>query len=236
MKHLHLRINKDLESDGGTPPVVFGTISGFDAISGRKRRDVTPRREAIPISGNPADARPVELAPGQYLVEVTMPSGEIISNQIDMTPDEDASLVLQAEESPHEWLSWQHLMGNVATNPPIRELSYVGRAKSAKTTARRGVRAKAAAASPSTALPTRLYWLPTPIPILAGAAGNDTWTVLNELAVADSIVPEVLNVGPLREIPSYDSDAQRAVYRVVHGAGTTGAALALQSTLQRDFI
>ena len=112
---LNLRVDKYLDSDGGPPPTVFATIYAVDPESGKKRRDVSVRREQVPISHNAHDLKSVSLAPGHYVVEVTMPSGDVLSDRIDVPSTPDVSLVLKAEDSPHEWLGWQHLVGNVSS-------------------------------------------------------------------------------------------------------------------------
>jgi hypothetical protein len=112
---LNLRVDKYLDSDGGPPPTVFATIYAVDPESGKKRRDVSVRREQVPISHNAHELKSVSLAPGHYVVEVTMPSGDVLSDRVDVPSAPDVSLVLKAEDSPHEWLGWQHLVGNVSS-------------------------------------------------------------------------------------------------------------------------
>jgi hypothetical protein len=277
VKQLHLRIDKEIESDGGAPPTVFATIRALDPTSGRRRQEATPLREPIPISIDPTAVRSVPLAPGHYLVEVAMPSGEVLSDQITMTADRDANLVLQAEASPHEWLSWQHLMGNVGTKPPglapsLRpaKKAAVPKAppprKSARGTGsgrpsrgakasfsgapRRSARVAApraadiaaaapapAAAAPGTGLPPSIHWIAAPGAGLVAQAGVDPWATLDELARAEPASAERLSgAQPPRAIPVYTRDADRAVYRLVHGAGGASGATALGSTLPRDFI
>jgi hypothetical protein len=71
---------------------------------------------------------------------------------------------------------------------------------------------------------------------LGGQAGTDAWTTLAGLAAAPIASLEALNSGlPARSIPLYTQDDERAVFRVVHGAGG-GSATALNSALPRDFI
>jgi len=112
---LNLRVDKYLDSDGGPPPTVFATIYAVDPESGTKRRDVSVRREPVPISRSPHEVKAVQLTPGYYVVEVTMPSGDVLSDRVNVPATPDVSLVLQAEDSPNEWLGWQHLVGNVSS-------------------------------------------------------------------------------------------------------------------------
>jgi hypothetical protein len=121
MSTLTLRIDKYVDSVSGTAPSVFATIYAINPKSGRKDQTFTARRELVPISNRPADTRSVELAAGHYVVEVSLPSGELLTDQVEVKANAKADLVLAAEDSPREWLSWQHLVGNVATQVPPKQ-------------------------------------------------------------------------------------------------------------------
>lgn len=121
MSNLRLRIDKYLEGDESRPPKVFAKIYPLSE-SGAKRTSSTSAKQAmIPISHLPAHATSIDLEPGRYYVEAVLPSGEILSDDVEVRkPIED--LVLSADDSPHEWLGWQHLVGNVQTTgyvPPM---------------------------------------------------------------------------------------------------------------------
>jgi hypothetical protein len=61
------------------------------------------------------DFHHVSLQPGRYLVEAVLPSKEIVSQEIELTPEQsEVTLRLEASSSGHEWLAWQTLSGNVA--------------------------------------------------------------------------------------------------------------------------
>ena len=56
----------------------------------------------------------VAVDPGRWLVEATLPSGELISEEVAVANGQDVPVTLYAaERSPHEWLGWQHLVGNI---------------------------------------------------------------------------------------------------------------------------
>lgn len=56
----------------------------------------------------------VVVDPGRWLVEATLPSGEVISEEVAVANGQDVPVTLYAaERSPHEWLGWQHLVGNI---------------------------------------------------------------------------------------------------------------------------
>lgn len=118
MSNLRLRIDKYLEGDQSRPPKVFAKIYPLNE-SGAKRTSSTSAVQAmIPISHLPGHATTIDLAPGRYYVEAVLPSGEILSDDVELNePTQD--LVLSADDSPHEWLSWQHLVGNVQTTPAV---------------------------------------------------------------------------------------------------------------------
>lgn len=113
MSILRVRVNKYLQSEGGPPPTVFARITKMD----ERGRSVPSslRHEPVPISTQDGHSRAISLSTGAYLVEVRMPTGELLADSVQLSEGSDAELVLMAESSPHEWLSWQHLAGNVAT-------------------------------------------------------------------------------------------------------------------------
>lgn len=124
MSNLRLRIDKYLEGDESRPPKVFAKIYPLSE-SGAKRTSSTSAKQAmIPISHLPAHATSIDLEPGRYYVEAVLPSGEILSDDVEVSkPVEE--LVLSADDSPHEWLSWQHLVGNVQTTGYVSPMEPV---------------------------------------------------------------------------------------------------------------
>jgi hypothetical protein len=56
----------------------------------------------------------VPVAPGRWLVEATLPSGEIVAEEVMVPNNKSVPVTLCSyERSPNPWLSWQHLLGNV---------------------------------------------------------------------------------------------------------------------------
>ncbi len=118
MSNLRLRIDKYLEGDESRPPKVFAKIYSLGSSGAQRQSKSTATQAMIPISHLPAHAASVDLAPGRYYVEAVLPSGEILADDVVLSgPTEE--LVLRADDSPREWLSWQHLVGNVPTSAPI---------------------------------------------------------------------------------------------------------------------
>lgn len=115
MSTLRLRVDKYVDSDGGPPPQVFARIRDLDETRRGTSGFVIDRM--IPISGQSNDAAAITLSPGHYFVEVRLPSGEVLSDDVRVPADGEGELVLKTEDSPHEWLGWQHLMGNISSQP-----------------------------------------------------------------------------------------------------------------------
>jgi|GEM_PF-1442090 len=112
MSVLRVRVNKHLQTEDGPPPTVFARITKLDDRG--RSVPASLRHEPVPMSTQ-GQGSAITLSAGAYLVEVRMPTGELLADSVRVTEGADAELVLMAESSPHEWLSWQHLAGNVAT-------------------------------------------------------------------------------------------------------------------------
>ncbi|MGR9556491.1 hypothetical protein ACU8MG_25465 (plasmid) [Rhizobium leguminosarum] len=75
-------------------------------------------------ANNHGNANSVDVAPGRWLVEATLPSGEIITTEVAVEKDEDLSVPLHSlEHSPHEWLGMQYLVGNIEGEQTLQRLS-----------------------------------------------------------------------------------------------------------------
>jgi hypothetical protein len=112
MTSLSIRIEKDLPvaSEAGAVAVLHRVADEAGvAIRGGKRL-----KASIPASLDPKDVKRIDVDPGQWWVEATLPSGEVIAEEVTVGRDEEAALTLRpSERSPHEWLGWQHLVGNI---------------------------------------------------------------------------------------------------------------------------
>jgi hypothetical protein len=128
----------------------------------QKRLDIATSRGAVATlrqitdeSGKPSGPRPpldvvipandlgagqtVAVSPGLWVVEATLPSGELITTQVDVAPDEDVPVVLRASErSPREWLGWQYLLGNIESEATLELLQQRAR-KMAERAARKAL-------------------------------------------------------------------------------------------------
>lgn len=195
MSELRLRIDKYLTGQTNRPPKVYVRIYALGE-GARRVAGSTARRELVPISDEKKHAAVLSVDPGHYYVEAVLPSGEILAEDVLVEAGSTHELVLHADNSPHEWLSWQHLAGNVPAQQVVKrrqaraaqsnlESFSVKKAGGAGSGVRRGgvaglrrggargrARAEASAASLTGAvsevkLAGPIMWLPTPNPLLA---------------------------------------------------------------------
>lgn len=105
MSELKIRIDNYVEADGEPAPRVYARIQRLDA----RGRSVpqTLQHELVPLSNRPEDARGIELSPGDYNVEVRLPSGELLTDAVRLS-ESGHDLVLAATTPAREWLGWQH--------------------------------------------------------------------------------------------------------------------------------
>jgi hypothetical protein len=230
MTKLRLRVDKYVEDDGDIPPQILATIYSVGPASGNRAKKVV-RREMVPISHQSSHARELDLKPGHYFVEVTMPSGEILSENVELSSGREQDLVLNAEDSPHEWLSWQHLVGNVGA---------VQRAAQEFIAPPRGVHFFSQPA-PTTGVADafRAEWLTKPMPglALAESPAPDVWQALAKLPSSTTLVSQKLNSGhTAKRIPLVVSDPVSAVLRLVYDTASSNDAFPVHSKNNREFL
>ena len=121
---LRLRLDKDLDGRGAFEGLVANVYALDDEghrVQARDRRDLV-----IPAGRNEIRGREVAVEPGNYVIEATFPSGDVVSDQVTVAEGDDREVVLEGPQSPNEWLSWQQFIGNVPGLPdvePARNLS-----------------------------------------------------------------------------------------------------------------
>lgn len=76
-----------------------------------------PRSMMISAGGGQAGVS-VDLPAGKYLFEAYLPNGDVATETVTVNDGANAPVVLRAADSPHEWLSWQHLTGYSPTWTP----------------------------------------------------------------------------------------------------------------------
>lgn len=257
MSELRLRIDKYLTGQASRPPKVYAKIYALG--EGAKRvAGSTPQQELVPISEKKEHAAVLKnLEPGHYYVETVLPSGEILADDVLVEPGSTHELVLHADNSPHEWLSWQHLTGNAPAQHVVErrkmraaarglESLTPRRAGDAKGGAKRGgARAGAeanAAAPPEVSLLKPIMWLSRPSPLLAKGegGGHSVWQWLADLKGHNPLeLMKELN-GGVKPLPvsSNGNDSSHAVFNVSWAGKETGikSFKALGPAVPRHFV
>jgi hypothetical protein len=121
-QNVRLRVDKHLEGE----TLENGALVEIRALepSGRSR---LVEKVPVPIGESSSFYRSVDLAPGRYELTAYMPSGELLSQTLDLAEQPgDVDVVLRGEQSPHEWLSWQHLLGNVTGQKNLNQSIFTG--------------------------------------------------------------------------------------------------------------
>jgi hypothetical protein len=82
------------------------------------------RRIEVTIPANWGNStHQVSVEAGRWLVEATLPSGEVITEEVAVASGEDLPVTVQsAEHSSHEWLALQYLVGNVEGAKTLTQL------------------------------------------------------------------------------------------------------------------
>ncbi len=118
MTTLRIRVDKDLAGRSLRLGAVVNIVP-LSATTGPKSR---PLRGVVVPVGDQWEARNVNVAPGRYLVQAALPSGERLTGYVDAAAGPSAlDVVLASEDSPHEWFGLQHLRGAV---PSRQHLEY----------------------------------------------------------------------------------------------------------------
>ena len=112
MPLVQVGLDKWLEGQTTGPTIV----TRIRPVRKKGTKPVPPITMMIP-AGKGA-TRSVDLRPGRYLFEAYLPSGEVTTLTATVKARGNAPIVLQAPDSPHEWLSWQHLAGQGRPSPP----------------------------------------------------------------------------------------------------------------------
>jgi hypothetical protein len=130
MSSLSLRVQKHLPIETGMGAVA--TLRQITDESGKPPDFRRPLDVVIPAN-NQGDGHTVNISPGLWVVEATLPSGELITTQVDVAAGKDLSVVLQAsEQSPREWLGWQYLLGNIEGEATLELLQQRARKMAAR--------------------------------------------------------------------------------------------------------
>lgn len=123
MSKLRLKLHKILIGQVGT---VHGLLANIYDIpkAGKKvkrsKKDIESMRNLLVPLGFGDECLEVDLDPGRYLIDVRLPSGRVLSDEVNLDPTKETTeLTLNAGDSPHEWLGWQQLAGHVEQDPDV---------------------------------------------------------------------------------------------------------------------
>ncbi|GGT12675.1 hypothetical protein [Streptomyces purpureus] len=94
------------EDDVAEGAMIVGDIHATDP-SGQSRRGIV-----IPCGSRP-EPKMYKVPPGRYVVSATLPSGLVLTEEVEAVADETTPVILDLTDSPYESHSWQYLMGNI---------------------------------------------------------------------------------------------------------------------------
>ena len=119
MTQITVSVDKHLDGQSTRPSIlarVYSLDLPTDAPSKPRSLMITAGR-----AGRPGPVSSVDLPPGKYLFEAYLPNGDVATETVTVRDGTNAPVVLRATDSPHEWLSWQHLTGySPAWTPSIK--------------------------------------------------------------------------------------------------------------------
>jgi hypothetical protein len=107
MSGIKLRVEKYFEGDLQHGEVLANVypLAGTPRSAGK-------RNVVVPVTGEDF-YQEIDLHPGSYMVEAELPSGDLISKQVDVADvPAKAEVSLETDQTPHEWLGWQQVVGN----------------------------------------------------------------------------------------------------------------------------
>jgi hypothetical protein len=123
MSSLALRLHyREVTSKGEVTSM--GAVATLQHVANESGEAMTRGRRievTIPANWMGNSVRQVNVEPGRWLVEATLPSGEVITEEVAVGSGEDLPVTLHsAEHSSHEWLRLQYLVGNVEGADTLR--------------------------------------------------------------------------------------------------------------------
>jgi hypothetical protein len=126
---VRLRVQMTLfEPDMRDGTQVFVNLLPSDA------QDVARRNLPI-IAGFDVPFRDFVVEPGRYTVELLVPSGRVLTDELEVSEGEAVEYQFDLQDSPHESHSWQYLAGNVE---PSRRTTASSTARPSPTQSSRG--------------------------------------------------------------------------------------------------
>ena len=243
MSTLRLRIHKDLGGQQGSPQI-YASIRSI----GKEKQPA--REELIPLSYKSERAKAITVTPGRYYVEAVLPSGELLYEDVVVESNETKDVVLMAEASPHEWLAWQQISGNV--KPKVK----AKRRRSSKSGKRRPYRTSSGGIKavsdlnldldelvasidfmpepePEVNIQSPLQWLTKPQPTLSKADSASSWKFLSSLTgtSAAELINKLNSDKPPTQIPPAAWGKDQGVFRLSSAFVPDSGAVVLQLPL-----
>lgn len=122
MAYARLRIDKYLEGEHLTG----GAIVDVRRLDKGRAPSARVTRATVPMGGSGAESR-VNLDPGTYEFTAILPSGDVLSRVAEVDARADGvPVVFEIGHSAHEWMSWQHALGNVVGGDTLRLMRAQG--------------------------------------------------------------------------------------------------------------
>jgi hypothetical protein len=117
MPQVTVSLEKWLEGQT-TSPSILTRVYPLDLPETTAGKPRTMMITAGPKPGGGQGRVSVELPVGKYLFEAYLPNGDVASETVTVHDGANVPVLLRATDSPHEWLSWQHLAGYSPTWTP----------------------------------------------------------------------------------------------------------------------
>ncbi len=118
MNTLRLRFDKYL--DERHEPIQGLVVNVSEAPERERLTQETPeqvsrmRNRVASVGRESLDHLDVNVQPGRYLVQVLFPGGRVMNREVKVEAEPQLQeITLELGQSPHEYLGWQHLVGNV---------------------------------------------------------------------------------------------------------------------------
>jgi hypothetical protein len=199
MPQIQVGLDKWLEGQRTNPSIVT-RIHALDSPSKEG-----PRTVIIPAGQQSFVS--LDIPVGRYLFEAYLPSGETVTKTVSVTDAGDKTVSLKASESPHEWLSWQHL---AARTPATRTRATAMKGATARKKTSTGTRARAL---PDAAPQDLLEVVTLNVPVAKGLLA--VW----KGASVKTLAPARVNVPPRTDSPQPLLDEALGVAAYLYGPG-----------------
>ena len=118
MPQVMVSLEKWLDGGKTTSPSILTRVYPLDLAADAPAQPRTLMITAGPKLGAGQGRVSVDLPAGKYLFEAYLPNGDVATETVTVHDGVNEPVLLRATDSPHEWLSWQHLTGYSPTWTP----------------------------------------------------------------------------------------------------------------------